>query len=64
MTRVGLEPALAALVTLVGVALSVFGVFSHTGPAIAPGALFTLVGGGWLGNTLARRAGFGARSDS
>jgi hypothetical protein len=59
---VGLEPALAALVMLLGIALTVGGVFSHTGPAIAPGALLTLVGGGWLGNTLARRAGRGEQA--
>src|SRR5262245_5376017 len=52
---VGLEPALAALVTLVGIALTLFGVFTHTGPAIAPGALLAMVGGVWLGNSLARR---------
>jgi hypothetical protein len=52
---VGLQPALAALVTLIGIALTSLGVFTHTGPAVAPGALFTLVGAGWLGNSLARR---------
>ena len=51
----GLEPVLAALVTLLGIALTSAGVFSHTGPAVAPGALLTLVGGGWLGISLARR---------
>lgn len=51
----GLEPVLAALVTLVGVALTSAGVFTHTGPAVAPGALLTLVGGAWLGYSLARR---------
>jgi hypothetical protein len=52
---VGLEPALAALTMLVGIALTSAGVFGHAGPAIAPGALLTLLGGGWLGNSLARR---------
>jgi hypothetical protein len=52
---VGLEPVLAALVTLLGIALTSGGVFTHTGPAIAPGALLALVGGGWLGVALARR---------
>jgi hypothetical protein len=52
---VGLEPALAALVTLIGIVLTSVGVFSHTGPAVAPGALLILVGGGWLGNSLAQR---------
>ncbi len=51
----GLEPVLAALVTLVGIGLTSFGVFTHMGPAVAPGALLALVGGGWLGNSFARR---------
>ena len=55
----GLEPVLAALVTLVGIALTSVGVFTHTGPAgsqlVAPGALLAFVGGAWLGNSLARR---------
>lgn len=51
----GLEPVLAALLTVVGVALTSAGVFAHAGLAVAPGALLTLVGGGWLGNSLARR---------
>jgi hypothetical protein len=53
---VGLEPLVAALVTLIGIALTSFGVFTHTPPAVAPGATLALVGGGWLGNSLARRA--------
>jgi hypothetical protein len=52
---VGLEPVLAALVMLVGIVLTSAGVFAHAGLAVAPGALLTLVGGGWLGNSLARR---------
>ena len=52
----GLEPALGALVTLVGIALTSFGVFSHTATAVAPGATLALVGGAWLGNSLARRS--------
>ena len=55
MEGVGLEPALAGLVTLIGIGLTAVGVFTHTGPAVAPGALLILVGGGWLGNCLARR---------
>ncbi|HEV7664077.1 MAG TPA: hypothetical protein VGQ62_11120 [Chloroflexota bacterium] len=51
----GLEPALAALVTLVGMALTSFGVFGNVGQAIAPGSFLTLAGGAWLGNALARR---------
>jgi hypothetical protein len=44
----------AALVTLIGIGLTTSGVFGHVGQAIAPGALLTLVGGGWLGISLAR----------
>ena len=50
-----LEPALAALVTLIGIALTSFGAFTHTATAMAPGAALAFVGGGWLGNALARR---------
>ena len=49
-----LEPGAAALVTLIGIGLTSFGVFTHTAPAVAPGALLALVGGGWLGTSLAR----------
>jgi hypothetical protein len=49
------EAVLAALVTLVGIALTSFGVFTHTAPAVAPGATLALLGGAWLGNSLARR---------
>jgi hypothetical protein len=52
---VALEPTLAALVTLIGIALTSFGVLTHLGPAVAPGSLLTLAGGAWLGNWLARR---------
>ena len=50
-----LEPILALLVTLVGIALTTFGVVTHAGMAIAPGSLLVLGGGAWLGNALARR---------
>jgi hypothetical protein len=52
---VGLEPVVAALVTLVGIALTTFGAFTHTATAMAPGAALALLGGGWLGIGLARR---------
>jgi hypothetical protein len=52
---VALEPVLAGLVTLVGIGLTSFGAFSHTATAMAPGAALALLGGGWLGNCLARR---------
>jgi hypothetical protein len=55
MTSVGVEPALAALVTLLGIGLTTFGAFTHTPTAMAPGAALAFVGGGWLGNALARR---------
>jgi hypothetical protein len=58
---VALEPALAALVTLVGIALTSFGVFSHTATAVAPGATLALLGGAWLGNSLARHMPMEAR---
>ncbi|MBV9599150.1 MAG: hypothetical protein JOZ87_20085 [Chloroflexi bacterium] len=50
-----LEPALAALVTLLGIGLTTFGAFTHTATAMAPGATLAFAGGGWLGNALARR---------
>jgi hypothetical protein len=46
---------LAALVALIGIALTSFGAFTHTPTAMAPGATLALLGGGWLGNSLARR---------
>jgi hypothetical protein len=52
---VALEPVLAGLATLVGIGLTSFGAFTHTGTAMAPGAALALLGGGWLGNSLARR---------
>jgi hypothetical protein len=50
-----LEPALAAVLTILGVVLTSFGVLTHLGQAVAPGSLLTLAGGAWLGNYLARR---------
>jgi hypothetical protein len=52
---VGLEPVLAAVVALIGIALTTFGAFTHTPTAMAPGAALAFLGGGWLGNSLARR---------
>jgi hypothetical protein len=51
---VRLEPVLAALVTLIGIALTSFGAFSHTTQAMAPGAALAFIGGAWFGNALAR----------
>jgi hypothetical protein len=56
---VGLEPVVAALVALVGIALTSFGAFTHTATAMAPGAALALLGGGWLGNSLARHRPLG-----
>ncbi|GAC1318402.1 MAG: hypothetical protein NVSMB2_13170 [Chloroflexota bacterium] len=55
MTGVGVQPALATLVTLLGAILTTTGVLAHIGPFVAPGSVLILVGGAWLGNTLARR---------
>ena len=55
------EPAAAAVVCLIGIALTTFGVLTHTATAVAPGAFLALAGGGWLGNALARRAPIGSR---
>jgi hypothetical protein len=52
---VAIEPVLAALVMLLGVGLTTFGAFTHTATAMAPGAALAFIGGGWLGNSLARR---------
>jgi hypothetical protein len=47
---------IAVLVALIGIALTSFGVFTHTPQAVAPGATLALLGGGWLGISLARGA--------
>jgi hypothetical protein len=39
---------------LIGVGLTTAGAIVHAAPLVAPGALLALVGGGWLGNALAR----------
>ena len=52
---VALEPILAGLATLVGIGLTSFGGVTHTAAAMAPGAALALIGGAWLGNSLARR---------
>jgi hypothetical protein len=49
------EPVLAVLTTLIGITLTTLGAVLNVGTAVAPGALLILVGGGWLGNALARR---------
>jgi hypothetical protein len=54
-----LKPVLAGLVTLIGIALTSVGVFTHPAssgsPLVAPGAVLAFVGGAWLGVSLARR---------
>jgi hypothetical protein len=54
MTRVRVEPVAAALVTLIGIGLTSVGIVMHVGQAVAPGAALALLGGAWLGNSLAR----------
>lgn len=49
------EPAVAAIVAVVGIALTTYGALTHAGALVAPGSALTLLGGGWLGNVLARR---------
>ncbi len=49
-----IEVTLALVVALLGIALTTSGALTHTGPAIAPGALLITLGGAWLGNALAR----------
>jgi len=49
-----LEPGVAAAVMLIGVGLTTAGAMAHAAPLVAPGALLALLGGGWLGNALAR----------
>jgi hypothetical protein len=49
-----LEPLLAALVTLLGIGLTTAGAVLDAHATFAPGALLITVGGGWLGNALAR----------
>ena len=49
-----LEPLLAALVTLLGIGLTTAGAVLDAHTLFAPGALLITVGGGWLGNALAR----------
>jgi hypothetical protein len=49
------EPAAAALVAVLGMAMTTWGAVNHGGPWIAPGATLIVVGGAWLGNALARR---------
>ena len=50
-----MEPVAAAVLALLGIALTSVGVLTHTAPLVAPGAVLILAGGGWLGNALARR---------
>jgi hypothetical protein len=45
----------AGALTLLGIVLTAYGAVAHAGWTSAPGATATLVGGGWLGNVLARR---------
>ena len=49
------EPALGALVTLVGVGMTSYAALNHVGPLLAPGSALVLGGSVWLGNLAARR---------
>ena len=40
---------------LIGLGLTTAGAVVPAAPMVAPGALLALLGGGWLGNALARR---------
>ena len=48
------EPAIALAIVILGVAMTTWGAFSHAAPVVAPGATLILLGGAWLGNSLAR----------
>ncbi len=50
-----LEPGAAAAIMLIGLGLTTAGAVVPAAPIVAPGALLALLGGGWLGNALARR---------
>lgn len=63
----------ALVLTLVGIALAAWAVFTHTAPLVAPGAALIFLGGAWLGSALARHdvrlfpalpAGEGAEQES
>jgi hypothetical protein len=49
------ELVASAVLAVLGIALTSVGVLTHMAPLVAPGAVLVLVGGGWLGNVLARR---------
>jgi hypothetical protein len=53
--HVTIEVVVSALLAVGGIVLTSVGVLGHVGTLVAPGALLILVGGGWLGNALARR---------
>jgi hypothetical protein len=48
------EVAAALVLTVLGIVVTTWGVFHHTGPLIAPGATLIFSGSAWLGNALAR----------
>jgi hypothetical protein len=49
-----IEAPVAALVAIVGLCLTTWAAYHHTGPFVAPGATLIFVGAAWLGNVLAR----------
>ena len=48
------EFAAALVVTVLGLAMTTWGIFHHVGPLVAPGATLIFAGSAWLGNALAR----------
>ena len=48
------EPYLAAAVALLGMGLTTWAAFTHFAHLVVPGSTLILVGGAWLGCTLAR----------
>jgi hypothetical protein len=49
-----LEFTVALILTVLGLAMTTWGVFHHTGPLVAPGATLIFGGSAWIGNALAR----------
>lgn len=48
------EVAVALVLTVLGIVVTTWAIFHHTGPLVAPGATLIFGGSAWLGNALAR----------
>jgi hypothetical protein len=48
------EIAAALVLTVLGIVVTTWAIFQHTGPLVAPGATLIFGGSAWLGNALAR----------